>query len=210
MKKLLLLSILITSLSYNVKAQDIRFGLKTGLNFSKLNSDEAGFNEMSYNRSAFHIGALVEFTLSDNFSIQPELYYSSEGGMLKSTEEDEEFGLVDLKTNINTNYMSLPIMFKYYTGKNLYIEAGPQMDFLVSADIHGQASNNFQSEVYPNEDIKDQLDSNNYGLGIGIGYKASNGIFLNTRYVLGLSDLTKNEFSTVKSGGFHFSVGFML
>ena len=209
MKKTLVFSILITLLSFTGHTQDIQFGLKTGLNFSRFSSDDTSINQMSYNRTAFQIGGLVAFKVSDNLSIQPELYYSSEGGSFKDTEVEEN-SIVHFNTNVNTNYISLPIMVKYFVNKSVFLEAGAQMDFLVSANAKTTISNNFEAEVEEIEDFQDGLDSNSYGVGIGIGYQAANGIFINTRYVLGLSDITKNEFTTIKNNGFHFSVGFML
>jgi len=164
---------------------------------------------MANNRTAFHFGGLVEFTLSDKFAIQPELYYSSEGSSFKDSFITDD-NVIDMETNINVNYISLPVMVKYNINKNVFFEAGPQMDFLVSVDSKMQASDNLYAEAGDLEDIKDDLDSNNYGFGIGIGYKADNGIFLNTRYVLGLSDITKNEIVAIKNNGFHFSIGLIL
>jgi len=209
MKKIVLFSLILSLTSITIQAQNSRFGLKTGLNFSKFKSDDSAVNDMSYNRTAFHIGALIAFKVSEKVSIQPELYYSSEGGTFKYQEVGEN-GITNMRTNISTNYMSLPIMVQYYTGKHLFFEAGPQMDFLVSASSKTNAINHFEANTAEVADFMDSMESFNYGLGFGIGYQADNGVFINTRYVMGFPDLSKDEFTSIKNKGFQVSLGFML
>ncbi len=207
MKKILLF-LLITSFTLSgLKAQDISYGLKAGVNFSKLCSDDDTYNEMSEGSAAFHFGALIEFPISDKFSIQPEFLFSQVGDKLSSaTINDDE--IINEDTHIKINYFSIPLIVKYYATDNIFFEAGPQMDFLRSADGRTYVSNHFETEINE-EDVKDRLETTNYGFGMGAGYKATNGVFVNARYVIGLSDVTKNVFSTYKNNAFQFSVGFM-
>lgn len=207
MKKLLLL-LVITSFTFStVSAQDISFGLKAGVNFSKLYSDDDVYNDMSEGSTGFHLGALVEFPISDKISIQPEFLFSQVGDTFSSaTIGDDE--IINEDTYIKINYFSIPLIVKYYATDTFFFEAGPQMDFLTSADGRTYTSNHFETEINE-EDVEDRLETNNYGFNIGAGYKATNGVFINARYVIGLSDVTKNVFTSYKNNEFQFSVGFM-
>ena len=60
----------------SLHAQNVTFGVKAGLNFACLSGDDA---EDFDGRTSFHIGATAEFSLSETFSIQPELLYSGQG-----------------------------------------------------------------------------------------------------------------------------------
>lgn len=94
-------------------AQDLKFGAKIGANFSNLNGD--GLN--GDNLTSFHVGALVELNLIQNFSVQPELLYSSQGTDYKN----EDYKL---------DYVSLPVLAKFYViTDKLSLEAGPQFSF---------------------------------------------------------------------------------
>jgi len=209
MKKLLLL-LIITSFTFStVSAQDISYGLKAGVNLSKLCTDDNAYNDISEGRTGFHLGVLVEFSLSDKISIQPELFFSTLGDTIsESMLGDGELTNVD--SEVQLNYISLPVMVKYYATKNIFFEAGPQLNFLSSAKGQTYFSNHFESEIADEFDSTDHFDSSSYGLSFGVGYKAENGLFLDARYQLGLSDVTKNAFTTATNKALQFSVGFAL
>lgn len=209
MKKLLLLFLVISLSLSGLQAQDISYGLKAGVNLSKFHSDDDAYNDMSEGRTGFHLGAVVEFSLSDKVSIQPELFFSSLGDKISDTMVGDS-ELVNVDSELQFNYISLPVMIKYYATKNIFFEAGPQLDFLSSAKGQTYFSNHFESEVVDEFDSKDHYETTSYGLSFGVGYKAENGLFLDARYQLGLSDVTKNAFVKAKNNAFQFSVGFAL
>ena len=78
-------------------------------------------------KTSFHIGGVVEIPISDSFSVQPELLYSSQGAKAESSFG----GDVDFKLS----YLNLPIMAKYYVAENFSLEAGPQVGLLLSAKV---------------------------------------------------------------------------
>ena len=88
-------------------AQDVDFGVTAGfLNVEgKVKAEGVTF---SGNESGFYIGAVADFTLTDEFHIQPELVYAS---------VDEADAIL------------VPIMAKYYVADKLNLQAGPQFVF---------------------------------------------------------------------------------
>ncbi|WP_432671618.1 porin family protein [Flavobacterium sp. SM2513] len=147
-------------------AQDLKFGAKIGSNFSTLDGD--GVN--GDNLTSFHVGALVELNLIQNFSLQSELMYSSQGTELNN----EDYKL---------DYVSLPVLAKFYViTDKLSLEAGPQFSFLI------------------NEDVPDAFRTKTFDFAAvgGLGYNLTSFIFVQARYVVGLTDTSKDASVTNK------------
>lgn len=175
MKKLFLAAALLVIGVNAVNAQDLKFGAKIGSNFSNLN----GGGLDGDNLTSFHVGALVELNLLENFSVQPELLYSSQG-----TDSNEDYKL---------DYVSVPVLAKFYLATDkLSLEAGPQFSFLV------------------NEDVPDQFRTKSFDFAAvgGLGYNITSFLFIQARYVVGLSDTSRDSAVTNRviqlSAGFRF------
>lgn len=145
-----------------LKAQDITFGAKAGLNLSTLQP------ELTDSRTSFHLGGVAEISISDEFSVQPELLYSGHGAKDQNDSDNNEIYRVD--------YLAVPILAKYYVFDALSIEAGPQLGFLLSAEREDNGET---------EDIKDITKGTDFGLAFGLGYKLDNGLNFGIRYFLG-------------------------
>ena len=164
MKKTLLLSALFLALSATTQAQLVKFGIKGGLNYSNLTGSTAKTDAIT----SYHVGALAEINLSEKFSIQPELLYSTQGATYKTIlgDIDNELG-----------YLSIPVMAKIYLNKVISLELGPQASFLLSEkdefDIHNQNTFDFAAAG-------------------GLGFKITESIFVQARYVLGLTEVSKD------------------
>ncbi|MDI9257433.1 porin family protein [Flavobacterium sedimenticola] len=162
MKKAIGLLFLLMSIP-TVNAQMVKFGLKAGANFSNLEGD----NVEGSTYTSFHFGAVLELKLLENLSVQPELLYSSQGTKVNSAAFDD----------INYNYITVPVLAKFYlTGKKLSLEAGPQFSFLVNENVEDQ----FEGETF------------DFGLAAGLGYNITDHVFVQARYVAGLTEASKN------------------
>jgi opacity protein-like surface antigen len=181
MKKLLLAVITVFFIG-NVNAQSIKFGVKSGVNFATISGE--GINVDS--RIGFHIGGVAEINVSDKFSVQPELVYSTQGAKLR------DFATIEL------DYISVPIMAKYHVTKGLSLEFGPQFSFLVNDGI------DFENNDAETEDI--EAENFDLSAGIGLGYKLDSGLFFQTRYNLGITTISENP--DLKNGVFQVSVGY--
>jgi len=169
-------------------AQEIKYGVKAGLNLSTLTGDVAYYDVKS--KAGFHVGGFVEFKITDKFSVQPELLYSAQGAKLRYSSVDEFSSTID-KQNIKLGYLNIPVMAKYYVIKGLSIEAGPQVGFLLSAKNEFNYSS-YITEQYSStgeEDIKDDLKSIDFGFNFGAGYEFTENIFVQARYNLGLTSV---------------------
>lgn len=165
----------------------IVFGLKGGLNVSNFSGDITH----NSNRTSIHMGLLSEIVVSDNFSLQPELLYSGQGFSGSSTP-----GFSRSKYD----YINIPVLAKIYLTEKLSIEAGPQIGFLVSA----KEKTEMDKLTIPNQKTVD------FGLNLGLAYDLQNGIFFQTRYNLGLSNVNAgpNENAVKQTNSvFQFSTG---
>ncbi len=108
MKKLLLCAAVAVFAFTNVNAQEVKFGAKAGVNFASITGD--GTDDVK-SRISFHVGGVAEIMISENFSVQPELLYTSIGA---KDEYSESFAgeTVEFKEVYKLDYISLPIMAK--------------------------------------------------------------------------------------------------
>ncbi|REC42911.1 porin family protein [Chryseobacterium pennipullorum] len=146
----------------------VRFGLKAGLNISSISGD--GLKS----KAGFYGGAFANIPVAQDFSVQPEVLYSGMGAK-------DDF---DGNAKLNLDYIAVPVMFQYNALPNLYLEAGPQFGFLMSAKSKYNSAS---------VDVKDELKTFDFGIGLGAGYYFTNNIGVNLRYVAGLTDLAKNR-----------------
>lgn len=144
--------------------------LKFGAKIGANFSKLSGDGVNGDNLTSFHVGVLAELNLIDNLSIQPELMYSSQG----TKYQDEKFKL---------DYVSLPVLAKFYlVSEKLSLEAGPQFSFLLNDDV----PNTFETKTFDFAAIG------------GLGYNLTKNIFVQARYVVGLTDTSKDASVTNK------------
>ncbi len=191
MKKIIFLVVALFAAS-TMFSQGIIFGVKAGVNLATLNSNISEFNDHVSMRTAFHVGGVADVGITDRFSIQPELIYSSVGA--KSDADGGDFDII-------TDYLSIPFLAKYNVANGFSILVGPQAGFLLNAKIKGE-----DEEL----DFKDDMESIDFGLGFGLAYKLNTGLSFDARYVLGLSNTwTDTGDDTVKNNVIQFSIGYM-
>ncbi len=182
MKKLLVVAVFAFGFFTTVKAQNVHFGIKAGANFANLNGGDVDLD----GRTGLHAGVALELSLMEKFSLQPELVYSSQGAEVPGFSE------------INLDYISMPVLAKYYLAGGLSIDVGPQFAFLVNDGI--KALNSDAEGV--------EYDGDKFDLGgaFGLGFKTPMGVFVQARYVIGFSE-TQTD-SDLKNNVFQLSVGY--
>lgn len=114
MKKTLLFTILVTSFIYGF-SQDVKYGIRGGLNISNLDFKDTPVIKHEH-RSSIYIGFFATIGLSKTVSLMPELQFSAEGGK-------EEVSHLD--------YIQAPIFFRFRLSEKVYVGAGPQIGLKV-------------------------------------------------------------------------------
>ncbi|SFD87299.1 Outer membrane protein beta-barrel domain-containing protein [Chitinophaga sp. CF118] len=154
------------------------FGLKAGGNYS--NFTNAGFETEGL--AGFHVGGIINFKLSDRFSIQEDILYSTQGAKIK----DKTLFSGD---EIKLSYMSIPILLRYQTSLGVYVEAGPQANMLIT-----------DAKNTGFEKFADKIDA---GAAFGLGFQFKEGpvqgLGFGVRYYMGLTDVGQFNSSSIKS-----------
>jgi hypothetical protein len=191
MKKLTILFILV-AFAFSGKAQGaFDFGLKAGLNTSKISTDLADYTPQTVNNYLF--GAFSRINLGRIY-IQPEAYFSSKGGEVISHVGIETINSFDLKT------VDVPALlgFKIIDKKpiNLRIMAGPVFYFVTDKSVSSQLT-------------ESKLTDNFFGWQYGAGMD-----FLFLSLDARMETYSKNLYDTPdfnsKNGNFVLSLGIKL
>ncbi|MCX6247516.1 MAG: porin family protein [Bacteroidetes bacterium] len=110
------------------------FGLKIGYNASKLSTSLDSITS-SFN-SGMHFGAFFRFGLGKKIYIQPEAYYTLQGGLFKN---DAANTLNNWEQKVTVGTLDIPVLigFKLINAKivNWRIMAGPMVSFVVNSKI---------------------------------------------------------------------------
>lgn len=185
MKKTILATIALFAVSTVSQAQLVKFGIKAGVNYANQNGSDITVNSTNYDTDAitsYHAGLVAEVKLTDGFSVQPELLYSTQGATYKNAAEEFKNEL---------GYLSIPVLAKIHLNKTVSIDLGPQASFLLSE------RNNFD---YNNAETFE------FAAVGGLGFNITKHFFLQGRYVLGLTEASKD--AEVKNSALQISAGF--
>ena len=187
MKKVILSLALLAGVASAAQAQDgARIGIRAGISANTLSGDNT--DGLTYALGGLG-GLTANLPLSENISIQPELLYN-----LKGTQFD------DTSVRLDLHYVDLPIFLKYRTG-GFYVEAGPQVGYLLSAKLGGEDKESIET---------DQLQRFQFGYAAGLGYYLTEGLSLGLRFNGGINSIGKDDdlFDGVRNRSFNFVVGY--
>ncbi len=184
MKKIIVaLFVVLVGMEVNAQADQslAQFGIKGGANFSTVTADD--FEDGADSRTSFNVGVLLELPLSDRFSIQPEVLYSSQGFDIEQNEDGDD-------VEYQLDYIQVPVLAKIYLVKGLSIEAGPQFGFKANEEIDSNP-NGDDGDFVIDEDssVFKDVDTNIVG---GVAYKFDTGFFVFGRYTYGLTNIFKD------------------
>lgn len=178
----LLLGLGSTAVQAQVNNGSPQFGVKGGVNFSNMYTDDVNDNNVltSFNAGIYALIPITEFA-----AFQPEVLYSRKGSELTY---DNAFAEGTYKFKLN--YIEVPLLVKGNLTKNISVHAGPYFAYLIDAQVKNETSNgnfNFEDE-YDNDDFN-KFDA---GLSAGIGLDFES-IGIGARYNYGLTTVGKER-----------------
>ena len=212
MKKVVIAA-MVAMLAVAANAQ-VQFGVRGGLNVSRESdqiitaivdngaaTEEINFsNDMKW-RAGLHVGGFVNIPESDKFDLEIGLSYSMLGYNDKIIELDG-MGEKKLDQKVTSHYLTIPIAEKFYPADNgFYLELGPQLGILLSKKTTIDGGESYT----PFKDDNRTLD---FGILGGVGYVFHNGMFLNARYIHGLTETCK-VYSGGKNRNIQISLGYL-
>lgn len=176
MKKYVLSAALLIAVSIGAKAQST-FGIKGGVNFSKINSDN--FNESTV--TGYDAGLFARF--GESWYVQPEVYVSSKGGKFSSTNNG-----TDYSAHVKFTTLNVPLLIGKSFGAstlNFRLMAGPVYSYLMNKNEN--FSNNFTNAYHDFGNYTNSTLGYQAGAGVDIGP-----ITADLRYEGGLTKVNNN------------------
>ena len=176
-------------------AQTISLGVRAGSNLATAEiGSPLGISLDAGNLVGLDLAAVLNIGLTKAFSIQPEVHFQQKGWKFEFAFFDET-----IEENFHLNYLEVPVLAKYAFGLEKvqgFVLAGPS----VGMGMGGKAKIS-EGGIEEEEDItfgsgEEELKKYDLGvaLGGGIGIKVGGGqIFLDVRYLLGLTNLSNVE-----------------
>ncbi len=127
MKKMIL-SVVFLVILFNLNAQNVAIGVKVGSNLTKITGK--AFQEEF--QLGYNAGAFAEISLSNDFGIQPEVLFNQVNTRKASGIDSVFNGWQQNTSDIQLNYLTIPILFRYNVNKLLSINLGPQYGILLN------------------------------------------------------------------------------
>ena len=171
----------------------VKYGPVAGVNLANISGD---YTENAAIKIGFHVGGVVEISVSDNFVVAPGVLFSLKGAQDKDNSKFKE----------NLSYIEVPVNAKYKLESGLNFFAGPYVGILISAKF-----TNGTTDV----DIKNEINSTDVGVNVGLGFDMESGLGFSAQYGIGLSNLNKDvagstSTPSIKNSVIGISVRYML
>ncbi|MDB9954282.1 PorT family protein [Flavobacteriaceae bacterium] len=164
MKKILLATLLL--FTFFVKAQDLNYGLTLGGNLYDIYSNSALYDEAGTKEFKLYLGGYADYGFTENLGVKATIAYNQKtlgGG-----------------ESVDFNFLDISPSFKYSFGEEyssgFFLLLGPRYSSLLKAEIEG-------------EDVKDEFESDNFGLQLGLGSTIYEFIELELRFDYGFTAL---------------------
>lgn len=193
MKKIILPIVLLASTVGVAQAQQPAnsIGIKAGYGITSLTGNtSSGYTSKSH--SAYQAGLMGDVYFGEAISFHPEALYTKQ--YFDATD------LVNLSRDVD--YINVPLLARYHAD-GLFFEAGPEVNFALSAKNEGGA------------DIKSRdVTPVAFNYVVGLGYQLPVGLSLGVRYDGGIShtykDTAANNLGTgnLRSSTFWFNLGY--
>lgn len=207
-----LLVIAIVAVTLTAAAQEkgnFELGGNLGLNLSNIS--EIDNENATDSRIAFNVGASGEYYFSESWGIKTKLIFDQKGwgnGFEETPVFDDDGNVISIQsgeTDFALNYLTVPLMANWHFGRtdNWYLNFGPYVGFLLSAE-----------STEGGTDIKDSLNSTDFGLAAGIGVKIplnnNAKIFFEYEFQSGFADIVPdNSGDALRNGRSSLNAGIL-
>ena len=188
-------------LTFSIQAQDFGGGVILGLSTSQVGGDDlAGFH-----KAGLLVGVFANKSITELLSFQMEMTYIQKGSNNPNMNNVEHPNYS--KQDISLSYIEVPLLLQYNQSDKLKIEGGVLTAYLVDGhynDLSGKMPNPINPFI-----------SYDIGLLLGIDYKYSENISLNTRIgnsilPIGSEDYENQVYNSSKKGKYNSVLSFAL
>ena len=199
-KTIIALMCMILTAGAAMAQKTLTFGPKVGVDYTH----QWGKNINDESALSYQAGVFMEYRFSNKFAIAPEVVFAAHN----RPESDlnlwmNEYPPRDVTTTYHTNYINIPVMFKYYVTKSLSIDLGPQFGFKVYDKYTEKWEEDGKKIIVKHDMYHRNFD---FGLGLGATYNFSEKVFVQLRYTLGLVPLYED--GNARNGNAQLSIGY--
>ena len=164
------------------QASDAKIGIKGGVNFSNLYTQDVDDSNML---TGFNLGLFAKVPITNFFAIQPEIYYTGKGSELTYNNL-----FANGTAKFKLNYIEVPILAVINITKNLNIHGGPYLGYL----INGKVTNESNVTLFDFENALETGDFNRFDAGLAVGAGIDfEALSLGVRYNYGLTQVGKER-----------------
>ena len=188
MKKILITFVLLIGIVFTKvsNAQDLRFGVKAGVNMSTMSFDEVYDNAKM--KVGFQLGCLSEYSINSKLATEVDFLFALQGFKASATGTGYERNVTH-----NAFYVNVPLMLKWYIVDNVSVAFGPQVGLVVSAKNKMTEKFTGESSKTTKTSVKDRYAAADFGLCIAADYYVTENIFVGAGFNLGLTNLYKGD-----------------
>lgn len=222
MKNVVKVLVVVMFAAFAMQAQaQVKFGVKAGVNLNNIaqNFDDSDLEMETKMRLAYHVGVVADLGISEMFSIQPGVLFSSKG---YSVDLEEHLNLpndaeVEGYNRISLNYVEIPVNavirisgLEIFAGPYVGIGIGGKQKWDYTVTVAGadeEVSDDMKIKAFFGEVGEGDLDDDegayralDYGVNFGLGYGVGP-VVISAGYSLGLGNLTP-EMDTGDMGEF--------
>lgn len=194
--------LLVIAMCGAAKAQKTSWGVRGGINFSKVNEKVDGGYAADYkNKVGYRFGIICDGGITENFYLQSGLYFTSLGAKLEVYSDD---------VTVNLHYLQIPILASYRISLSdrmkVHLNAGPY----VAVGLAGkQKAEGIKINAFSDEGGLNRFDA---GLSFGAGIGFDN-LYFGLGYDLGLANILNGDIWDTdqvkdRNRSFHITVGF--
>ena len=177
------------------------FGPKVGVDYTH----QWGKNINDESALSYQAGVFMEYRMNNRFAIAPEVVFAAHNRPKMEWQDwwMNEYPARDVITTYHTNYINIPVMFKYYATSSLSIDLGPQFGF----KVYDKYTDKWEEDGKKMKATHNMYHRNfDFGLGLGATYNFNERVFAQLRYTLGLIPLYKD--GNARNGNAQLSIGY--
>ena len=176
------------------------FGPKVGVDYTHW----WGKNINDESALSYQAGVFMEYRMNNKFAIAPEVVFAAHNRpKMEWKDWIDKDPAIDVITTYHTNYINIPVMFKYYATSSLSIDLGPQFGL----KVYDKYTDKWEEDGKKMKATHNMYHRNfDFGLGLGATYNFNERVFVQLRYTLGLIPLYKD--GNARNGNAQLSIGY--
>ena len=178
-------AMMVATLSANAQRSILepgQFGLqpKVGVNLGTVSADDTKF------KFGLVAGFEGQYQVNNWFGLSLGILYSQQCSKFKVSDD----------VKLNTEYINIPVMAKFYVAKGLSLNVGLQPGFLTKSKFNVGSNLMYLDDLKleGDADIKDFTNKFDLSIPMSIAYEFDFGLALEARYTGGLTNVMKNAF----------------